>query len=223
MRLAEGQAVPVPPTPPTPPIPVAPQIVVGGQPVTSPASAYQAFVAQRRELTRQVSSLEEQRSAISRRLRQENVTGADRTGLEDRLRQVDEQIAKVSTDLEVANANVARAAGVPGAIVQPPPAPTRNDIPEEAFVLGIMFMLCAILPLSIGFARRLVRGGKRLDAGANAEISERFTRLEQAVDAVAIEVERIGEGQRYITNRLGAGGGGGAEPIKLPVGEMVRR
>ncbi len=31
------------------------------------------------------------------------------------------------------------------------------------------------------------------------ELTNRLTHLEQAVDAVAIEVERIGEGQRYIT------------------------
>lgn len=34
------------------------------------------------------------------------------------------------------------------------------------------------------------------------ELTNRLTHLEQAVDAVAIEVERIGEGQRYITRSL---------------------
>lgn len=34
------------------------------------------------------------------------------------------------------------------------------------------------------------------------ELTNRLTHLEQAVDAVAIEVERIGEGQRFITRSL---------------------
>ncbi len=34
------------------------------------------------------------------------------------------------------------------------------------------------------------------------ELSDRLTHLEQSVDAVAIEVERIGEGQRFMTRLL---------------------
>ena len=34
---------------------------------------------------------------------------------------------------------------------------------------------------------------------ARPDVSERLTRLESAVDAVALEVERIGEGQRFVT------------------------
>ncbi|HET7551935.1 MAG TPA: hypothetical protein VFK04_11630 [Gemmatimonadaceae bacterium] len=43
---------------------------------------------------------------------------------------------------------------------------------------------------------------RRPDAPASStppELTNRLTHLEQAVDAVAIEVERIGEGQRFIT------------------------
>jgi hypothetical protein len=35
----------------------------------------------------------------------------------------------------------------------------------------------------------------------NAETEQRIVRIEQAVDAIAVEVERISEGQRF-TNRL---------------------
>jgi hypothetical protein len=45
------------------------------------------------------------------------------------------------------------------------------------------------------------------DVGADtADLSEGLTRLEQSVDAVAIEVERIGESQRFITQMLGEAG-----------------
>ncbi|MDB4906749.1 MAG: hypothetical protein JWO05_1533 [Gemmatimonadetes bacterium] len=32
--------------------------------------------------------------------------------------------------------------------------------------------------------------------------AERMTRLEQSVEAIAVEVERVGEGQRYLTRVL---------------------
>ena len=58
------------------------------------------------------------------------------------------------------------------------------------------------------------------------ELAERFTRLEQAVDSVAIEVERVSEGQRFVTRILaegrgadpqrgGALGAGAAQPVEV--------
>lgn len=52
------------------------------------------------------------------------------------------------------------------------------------------------------------------------ELTNRLTHLEQAVDAVAIEVERIGEGQRFITRsfvdaeQVSARGSGAAGPAR---------
>jgi hypothetical protein len=36
-----------------------------------------------------------------------------------------------------------------------------------------------------------------------AELTERLDRIERAVDVTALEVERIGEGQRFLTRTLG--------------------
>jgi hypothetical protein len=46
------------------------------------------------------------------------------------------------------------------------------------------------------------RHGRRIwhrGPSLSRELADRLTQLEQSVDAVAIEVERIGEGQRFIT------------------------
>ena len=40
------------------------------------------------------------------------------------------------------------------------------------------------------------------DAVAGTEARERLDRLEHAIDAIAIEVERIGEGQRFLVKLL---------------------
>ena len=42
-----------------------------------------------------------------------------------------------------------------------------------------------------------------LRAGQVESLTERMTRLEQAVESVAVEMERVGEGQRFLTRVLG--------------------
>jgi hypothetical protein len=59
-------------------------------------------------------------------------------------------------------------------------------------------MLQAIV--SIYSRRRQVSDG--LAGGAAARIEERLTRIEQAVDSMAVEMERISEGQRFTTKLL---------------------
>lgn len=48
--------------------------------------------------------------------------------------------------------------------------------------------------------------------------SERLARVEAAVEAIAVEVERVGEGQRYVTSLLSEGTpqvrDGAAEPVR---------
>jgi hypothetical protein len=67
-----------------------------------------------------------------------------------------------------------------------------------------MIMICVVtigLPLVIGLVRRWEREGSR-PARLPQELGDRLMRLEQAVDAIAVEVERIAEGQRFTTKLL---------------------
>lgn len=43
-------------------------------------------------------------------------------------------------------------------------------------------------------------------AADSREFTDRLTRLEQSIDSVAIEVERVGEGQRFMTGLFADGG-----------------
>lgn len=80
----------------------------------------------------------------------------------------------------------------------PPSPPDGNDIPRGVQSMLESLMLTAVVivlgfPLARMLARRLEPKTKVDPAGDQS----RFERLEQAVDAVAIEIERISEGQRY--------------------------
>jgi hypothetical protein len=204
-----------------------PTIVIDGQRITSPAEVLQATRSQRSELRNQLDRAEERRSDLRQELIE--TPGSEvglRKGLEARITTVDQQIADLETQLVQADAAVARAAGVPGANVTPPP-PIRQGPPEEAFVLGGMFIFVVLLPLSIAFARRIWRRSTVALAHLPAELADRLTRIEMAVDAIAVEVERVGEGQRYMTNLVGdnvrALSAGAAEPMELKAREAELR
>jgi len=74
-------------------------------------------------------------------------------------------------------------------------------IAEFAFV-GVA-TLAALSAIGVGihaYVRRVRRRDTQLThAVARVEDPDRLTRIEQAVDAIAIEVERIAEGQRFLT------------------------
>lgn len=76
---------------------------------------------------------------------------------------------------------------------------------QEQIVIPIAGMtMVVLLALGIPFVRALVRRWERqpLQPTVPPEVAARLERIEQAVDAVAIEVERISEGQRFTTKLL---------------------
>jgi hypothetical protein len=183
------------PAPPAPPAPSRITIVGGGE---SPIAVYRAQVAMRKELGEQLDHLQDTRRDLSARVQDPSVTGADRAGMEARIAAMDARIAEVDKQIAKADAEVARAAGVPGAVVEDPPIP-RTGPPEEAFVLGGMFIFVVLLPISFAYARRIWRRGATAVTSLPQEVIDRLTRLDHAVDSIAVEVERIGEGQRFMT------------------------
>ena len=69
-----------------------------------------------------------------------------------------------------------------------------------ALVIGILFVA---FPLALTISRYIWKRSTSAPAPAlSAEQTRRFDRLEQSVDAIAIEIERISENQRYLTRVL---------------------
>lgn len=215
----------VPATAPPAATPQLPVAVVDGQPVATPQAVYEAFRAQESVIRRQLSNLLSERRTVASRL-EEASEGANRTGLERQLNELDTRISDVRKQLATAETNTANAAGVPGAVVVPPPPPQTGPSEGEV-VLGLMFMLVVLLPIVIAFSRRIWRRGAAV--GVPKDVTERLSRIEEGVDTMALEVERIGEGQRFVTNLMIEGGPpralgmGGMEPIELRDRERVER
>lgn len=188
-----------PPAPPPPGVPGSPVQVVGISP--SATAVYEGFVAARRELRDQLESLQDQRRDLSRQLQASDGPGPVRAGLEQHVTEVDARITALDKQIAAADAEVAKAAAVPGAVVPDPPY-VRPGPPEEVFVLSGIFIVVVLFPLTIAYARRLWRRGAVAVSAIPQELMDRLTRLDQAVDSIAVEVERIGEGQRFVTRVL---------------------
>jgi hypothetical protein len=163
---------------------------------------WRAAVAQRHELNSQLEQLQDRRGGLSEKLRDGAQDGVDRKGLETQISDVDAQITAVQKQLASANQQVASAAAIPGAVVETPP-PTPHGPPEEVYELSGMFMVIVLLPLSIALARRVWRRSSAAITALPRELTDRLARLDQAVDSIAVEVERIGEGQRFVTRLMG--------------------
>ena len=71
-------------------------------------------------------------------------------------------------------------------------------IPLGAFVMVAVVSLG--VPIARAFGRRVEQGARRVELPP--ETTARFERMEQAIDAIAVEVERISEAQRFTTKLL---------------------
>jgi len=65
----------------------------------------------------------------------------------------------------------------------------------------------ALLALLLGLGAQRLTARQRAPLRAEPVLGEeRVKGLEQAIDAIAVELERVGEGQRFVTNLLAARG-----------------
>lgn len=184
---------PVPP--PVAPAPAQP----AGVPTTR--AEVNALRAQRSELSNQLQSAQRRRNEVVEQLAE--ASPAERAGLEARLKLLDERILEIESEISRTGQLMAQ---TPGGLLttqstQAPNAPPFTNANGTA--VGVVFTLFVLAPLAITAARLMWR---RATHGAvqkvDHQLQERLHRLEQGVDAVAIEVERISESQRFLTKLL---------------------
>ena len=75
---------------------------------------------------------------------------------------------------------------------------------EDIIVPVAFFFTTIVLAIGIPLVRALAKRWERESATPKvpAEVAARLERMEQSIDAMAIEMERISEGQRFVTKLL---------------------
>jgi hypothetical protein len=173
-----------------------------------------ALLEARSEISNQLTSATGRRDAIASELRK--ATGADRAGLEKRITQLDDRILQLEGDLAqvgrvLSSAPAEGAENIFFAGTATPP-PLGGLAPDQVTMLGVVFMLFVLAPMALAAARLMWRRAIHpRQAPPPAESTHRLERVEQAIDAVAVEVERISEGQRFVTRLLTEG------PARIPL------
>ena len=175
-----------------------------------------AAVAQQQPSTAREAQLER---AIESAIQQATTKAADAA---QRAKAAEERAAQVQVTTEVPTPQTPRITierdgktiviptGAPtgAAVTQGPDFVMAPQIPTEAVVISIAFFvtlafIIVLLPLARALARRADRQPVRAaSAPFPADVADRIARIEHAVEAIAIEVERVSEGQRFTTKLL---------------------
>ena len=221
-------------------------------PVATPAVAQDADLgalqSQLADLSVERAGLRAQSDGLKRQLDQMLRNNPARPGVQQQWADVGVQLAGVEGKIATLEARITLKQGrpltVPRANPEIPVIP-RIVLPNLAAPAVSVVMLVLALPLSIAWAKRIVRRTPR-PTPVPSDVTMRLDRIEQAVDTIAIEVERISEGQRFVTRLMAERpaasaasdasssdmampqqprmlGAGAMEPIVVPERERVRQ
>jgi hypothetical protein len=193
-----------PPTTPTPPAPVlagggGTNVYTVNVPQTPQDLA--ALRERRSELSNQLESAASRRAEIVEEM--QTAEGAVKAGLEQRMSVLDQRILQLENDIAATGRELTSA---PAGLIAASQDPfTEIGIPPHLIEkVSILFTLFVLAPLAIGAAYLMFKRAGRAPAPQvrSADGGERMQRLESAVDAIAVEIERISEGQRFVTKLL---------------------
>jgi hypothetical protein len=193
------------------------------------AQDVQAMRVRLNDLRSELQDAAERRNSIAGRLREADIDA--RQGYQDRLKVLDARILTIENEITRVGRELAAAPS--SALIEAQPARAQGPDPNEiaAQVVDDIVPIVAILsvfvlaPLALAISRFLWKRSTPAPQAIRSDhaTQERLEQLQQAVDAIAIEVERISEGQRYVTKVIGTRGlgAGEAEPVHVPRGAAV--
>jgi TolA-binding protein len=179
-----------------------------GQTVIAPnarpttAADVEALRAKRSELSRQITSAQGRRKDVVQELRRADASS--RPGLEQRLAVLDGRIVQLEQEI-AENGRALAAAPLALAAEESAVEPVRYGPFSSGQLTGITIVgtVTVLMPLALAAARAmLVRARNPKPAPQLLESAARLERMEQAIDAMAVEIERISEGQRFVTQLM---------------------
>ena len=192
-------AVQAPTPPPQPGVPGLEAYNAQGVPQT--LEAVRSMRAQRSELSDQITSALGRRSDLAEEYA--GAPAAQKPALEARIEQLDGRILNLEKEIARTGQLIAQA---PGQLLtrseQPNLGPLENMRPDVT-AISVVLTVFVLAPLAVSFARLIWRRASNPPARViDTEMSDRMRRLESGVDSIALEVERISEGQRFVTKLL---------------------
>lgn len=210
MQATSSQAPAAAPATPSPPAPVT--ITIPGENGTTQTLAVpltsqdvRDLRARRSELSDQLSSAASRRHRLSEEIRSAP-NGASRSGLEQRLSVLDNRIVQLESDIAATGQQLSAAPR--GLIARTEQSNRTSDMPDNVAAIAGTFIIFVFFPFAIAVSRAIWKRtptGRVAPPQLSADTTQRLERLEQGVEAIAIEIERVAEGQRFVTRILSEG------------------
>jgi len=139
--------------------------------------------------------------------------------IRQQVRDIAQRVKAEAQNAKKAGQDAKQAAQVSGQIATTaPPSPVINPgdiIPQQAVDISLAFFLtvafCVVgFPIARAVARRLDRKTE-FKSVAGPDLAPQIRQLQDSVDAMAIELERISEGQRFTSRLLAERSGAGTQ------------
>jgi hypothetical protein len=145
------------------------------------------------------------------------------TGLEGRRADAEEALERVENELAgVGVRPTFTEIGVPPELPGISFDPNLSSAQDKIFIAALAAIVCIGMPIAVAMARLIwKRTTTRTSAGTTPEDARRLERVEQAVDTIAVEMERMSEGQRYVAKLLAERAERGGEPVPVPLARSV--
>jgi hypothetical protein len=202
----------IPPGPEAPP--GVPQVAVpgvnGGAPQALPVTAEQISRLRQKgkELSSQLGSVSRRREEVLGKLKEADAIA--KPGLEARLRVLDARLVSLEQQIEENSRTIANSPLEVEKAAEEVAQAGPFGLRQEVFEVGAVSIGLLLAPIVFAYARLIWRRGTNPAPRKDAAAEARAVRMEQAIDAMAIELERISEGQRFVTKlmserALGAG------------------
>jgi cell division protein FtsB len=190
-----------------------PPAKAGGAYVVAPSNTppatqaeLKALRAKRVELSTQIQSVANRRSELADQL--QSLPAGAQKGILERIAVIDARILGLERELDLtgqALANAPSALLATESVTPPVPFQFTRAVTQDLVPIVAILSVFVLGPLSVALSRSI---WKRTAAPSDKQIlteqaaQQRLDQLQQAVDTIAIEVERISEGQRFISKAL---------------------
>lgn len=164
-----------------------------------------ALLSQRRVLSEQLDQATERRNDLLDQMNE--APAAAKAGFQAQLNVLSDRIVQLESSLNVIGQEIAGSSPALASMAEEPaPAPDEPGTFQEGIFLGVtgaVVGLSALLLLARWIWKKFIRDDAPVTTRRlPADDSERLKRLEHGIEAMAIEIERISEGQRFVTKLL---------------------
>jgi DNA repair exonuclease SbcCD ATPase subunit len=174
----------------------------------------------REQLRDQVNSYAGRREALRNELK--TADAGARTALQARIQELDARIIRTDDEIDRIGERIANTpAHVFASQSAVDPARIADRVVKDLVPLAGIFSVFVLFPITLAIVRMVWKrsSGPPRSVAEQAAMKQQLEQIQQSIDTIAVEVERISEGQRYVARvmnerQLGAGSAEAVVPLQ---------